>query len=78
MAQMSWDQILNRAIAKEQEANSNYMALSKRVVHPGSRQMLTELAREEQGHKEILEAWRDEKIQGTPPVHLPELGVAAK
>lgn len=78
MEEMTWEQILNRAIAKEQEASSNYQALAKRVSHPGSQQMLAELAEEEKRHKEILEGWRGGKVKGCPLASLPDLGVAGQ
>lgn len=75
MENMTWEQILNRAIAKEQEACSNYTALAGWMRNPGTRQMLTELAEEEQKHKDLLENWREGHIKGTPPSSLPDLGV---
>jgi rubrerythrin len=76
MERMTWEQILNRAIAKEGEAHSNYLALAGWVRDPGSQQMLRDLAEEERKHKEILEKWQGGKIPGSPPPTLPDLGVA--
>jgi len=72
MERRSWEQILNRAIAKEQEAFSNYRALAKWVDNPGGKQMLSELAEEERRHKEILEGWKEGKMRGKPPSSLPD------
>jgi len=78
MEKMNWEQILNRAIAKEQEACSNYQALAKWVSYPGSKQMLSELAEEEQRHKEILEGWRRGEMKGNPPSLLPDSGALSE
>ena len=74
MERMTWEQILNRAIAKEREAHSNYLALAGWVKDPGSQQMLRDLAEEERKHKEILEKWQGGKIPGSPPSYLARSG----
>ena len=74
MDNMSWEQILNRAIAKEQEAYSNYNALASWVRNPGGQQMLRDLAEEERSHQEILERWQAGKMPGNPPPSLADLG----
>jgi rubrerythrin len=45
--EMTWEEILNRAIAKEEEAYSNYHAMAKRASNPGTQTMFNELAEEE-------------------------------
>jgi rubrerythrin len=63
----SWEQVLARAIAKEEEARSNYRVLASWVKDPGTRQILTELAEEEGRHKEMLEGWREGQLPSIPP-----------
>jgi len=75
MERTSWEQLLNRAIAKEQEAFSNYQTLAKWVSNPGGKRMLSELAEEERRHKEILEGWKEGKVEGKGPSSLPDSGL---
>ncbi|MDH7500514.1 MAG: ferritin family protein [candidate division NC10 bacterium] len=78
MERTSWEQLLNRAIAKEQEAFSNYQALAKWVNDPGGKQMLSELAQEEKSHREILEGWKQGKMKGGLSSSLPDSGLLAE
>jgi rubrerythrin len=49
------DEILDFAIAGEQEAHDFYMDLAKKVERPGMEGLFTQFAREELGHKAKLE-----------------------
>ncbi|GAB4347244.1 MAG: hypothetical protein Kow0099_29160 [Candidatus Abyssubacteria bacterium] len=54
-------QILNRAIGKEVEAKTLYEIYAEKVEDVQARNLLKELAREELGHKQILEKIDSEK-----------------
>ncbi len=71
---MTWEEILNRAIAKEEEAYSNYHAMAKRASNPGTQTMFNELAEEEGRHKAILTKWKTGKFPGCPLSSLADLG----
>jgi len=49
------EEILDFAIAGEQEAHDFYMGLAKKVERPGMEGLFTQFAREELGHKARLE-----------------------
>jgi rubrerythrin len=71
---MTWEEILNRAIAKEEEAYSNYHAMAKRASNPGTQTMFNELAEEEGRHKAILTNWKSGKFPGCSLSSLADLG----
>jgi rubrerythrin len=56
MAAGNLEEILDFAIAREQEAHDFYMDLAKKVERPGMEGLFTQFAREELGHKAKLEA----------------------
>jgi rubrerythrin len=55
MAAGNLDEILDFAIAGEQEAHDFYMDLARKVERPGMEGLFTQFAREELGHKAKLE-----------------------
>ena len=55
MAAGNLEEILDFAIAGEQEAHDFYMDLAKKVERPGMEGLFTQFAREELGHKAKLE-----------------------
>jgi rubrerythrin len=71
--EMTWEEILNRAIAKEEEAYSNYHAMAKRASNPGAQTMFNGLAEEEGRHKAILTNWKSGKLPGCPLSSLADL-----
>ena len=72
--EMTWEEILNRAIGKEEEAYSNYHAMAKRASNPGTQTMFNELAEEEARHKAILTNWKSGKFPGCSISSLADLG----
>ena len=56
MAAGNLEEILDFAIAGEQEAHDFYMDLAKKVERPGMEGLFTQFAREELGHKRRLES----------------------
>jgi len=56
MAAGNADELLDFAIAGEQEAHDFYMDLAERVERPAMKKLLTGFAREEAGHKRKLES----------------------
>ena len=70
---MTWDEILNRAIGKEEEASSNYQSMAKRASNPGTQTMFRELAKEEEKHRTILTKWKSGRFPGCPASSLAEV-----
>jgi rubrerythrin len=54
MSYDTMDEILDFAIAKEEEAARLYSELAEKMKHPGMRDALLEFAKEEISHKERL------------------------
>jgi len=75
---MTWEEILNRAMAKEEEAYSSYRALANRVANPGTQTLFNELAEEEGRHKGILTRWKTGEFPGCPASSLADLGEMGK
>lgn len=60
---MSWQDIVNIAMHREQAAINLYTDLEKLVIDPLSKQLFQHLAAEEQGHKFFFEkTWDDEVL----------------
>jgi rubrerythrin len=55
MAMSNANELLDFAIAGEQEAHDFYLDLAERVDRPAMKKLLTQFAREEAGHKKKLE-----------------------
>jgi len=60
------EEILDFAIAGEQEAHDFYMDLAKKVERPGMEGLFTQFAREELGHKARLEGIK-KGVRSFPP-----------
>lgn len=56
--------ILAKAIANEEEANRFYLKLAERVTDKAAKDTLLYLAKEEMGHKQYLERYREESFIG--------------
>lgn len=76
--EMTWDEILNRAIGKEEEASSNYQSMAKRTSNPGTQTMFRELAEEEEKHRVILTKWKIGKFPGCPASLLADVSGMGK
>jgi len=55
------DEILDFAIQREQEAHDFYMDLAKKMDRPGMKEVFTQFAGEELGHRKKLEAVKQGK-----------------
>jgi rubrerythrin len=55
------DEILDFAIQREQEAHDFYMDLAKKLDRPGMKEIFTQFAGEELGHRKKLEAVKQGK-----------------
>ena len=55
------DEILDYAIAREQDAHDFYMELAKKMDRPGMKQVFTQFAGEELGHRKKLESVKSGK-----------------
>jgi rubrerythrin len=55
MPEGNLEEILDFAIAREQEAHEFYMDMAKKAERPGMEGLFTQFAREEMGHKKRLE-----------------------
>jgi rubrerythrin len=58
MGSMDIEQIFSAAIEREIEANQFYAGVAKSAANDSVRQIFTELARDELGHKELLERFK--------------------
>jgi len=61
MKSYTMDEIIQRAIGKEEEASSLYQDLSRRVTDPAARVLLKELSGEELKHKQRLQDFQKKK-----------------
>ena len=69
-------EILDFAIAKEQEAHDLYAGLADTVERPAMREVFRDLAQEELGHKQKLEAIRGGELSGFVDERVEDLKVA--
>ena len=74
----STDEVLEFAIAREQESADFYTNLSHRAENPNMRQVFVDFAREERGHKAKLIAIRDGRLfpQAAPGGPVRDLKIA--
>ena len=72
----SIDEVLDYAIAKEEEAAALYTELAERVDRPGMREAFLEFAREEEGHKRHLESVKAGELPALTRVQVQGLGIA--
>lgn len=70
------DEILDYAIAKEEEAAALYTELAERIERPGMRQALLEFAKEEEGHKRHLENIKAGELPALTVRQVQGLGIA--
>jgi rubrerythrin len=70
------DEILDHAIAREEEAAALYTDLAERVERPGMRAALLEFAQEEQGHKLHLESIKAGQLPALTVREVQGLGIA--
>ena len=70
------DEILDYAIAREEEAAALYTDLAGRVERPGMREAFLEFAREEQGHKLHLESIKAGQLPALTVREVQGLGIA--
>ncbi|OIO01255.1 hypothetical protein COY52_04495 [Candidatus Desantisbacteria bacterium CG_4_10_14_0_8_um_filter_48_22] len=61
MKSYAMDEIIQRAIGKEEEVSSLYQDLSRRITDPATRNLLKELSGEELKHKERLQDFQRRK-----------------
>ena len=70
------DEVLDYAIAREEEAAALYTDLAERVDRPGMREAFLEFAREEQGHKLHLESVKAGQLPALTVREVQGLGIA--
>lgn len=63
MAELGWTEAIKQAIVREEEAASTYYQLAERVDDKAVKEMLIELAKEEENHKRKLEELNLENLQ---------------
>jgi rubrerythrin len=68
-------EILDFAIQKEEEACNFYSGLAEKVKSSGMKQVFADFARQEQGHKEKLQAIKEGKIPLTTDQKVKDLKV---
>jgi rubrerythrin len=64
MGKLSFRQVLDLAIAEEEGARKLYEELASRVVDSSVKDTLLFLAKEEDGHRELLVAYKEGRIEG--------------
>jgi rubrerythrin len=70
------DEILDYAIAREEEAATLYLDLAERVDRPGMREAFLEYAQEEKGHKRHLESIKAGELPALTVRQVQGLGIA--
>ena len=90
MEQLEFEEIFSAAIQREIEAHEFYRDVSERVENDDVKEVFTKLAKEEMGHKELLERFRFDptmimKIKAPPAdykvaeaTELPKLSIDMK
>ena len=76
MAFANIDEILDYAIAKEEEAAALYTKLAERAERPGMRSTFLEFAREEHDHRRYLEGIRAGELPALTIRQVQGLGIA--
>jgi rubrerythrin len=69
------EEILDYAIAREQEAHDGYMDLAKSVTRPWMREVFEGFAKEEAGHKKKLLAIKDGKLMAGSATKVVDLKI---
>ncbi|MBI4931234.1 MAG: ferritin family protein [Bacteroidetes bacterium] len=64
MGENNIDKLIDFAIAQEHEAYAFYKAAAEKVTNPGVKQLFQELAEDENGHANLLEMYRENKVLG--------------
>jgi len=72
----SVDEILDFAIAREEEASEFYTSLATKAENPAMRQAFQDFAREEQGHKAKLRAVKQGKLLLPAAAKVSDLKIA--
>ncbi len=71
----SADDILDFAMAREEESYKFYMDLAKTVKRPGMKKMFEQFAREEQGHKAKILDIKKGKLMASAPKKIADLKI---
>jgi rubrerythrin len=72
----TFDEILDYAITKEEEAAALYTELAERAERPGMRAAYLEFAQEEEGHRRRLEGIKAGKLPALTVRQIQDLGIA--
>jgi rubrerythrin len=62
MSENNINKLIDFAIAQEHEAYAFYKAAAEKVTNPGVKQIFLELAEDENGHANLLEIYRKNKV----------------
>jgi rubrerythrin len=76
MDAVRFKEIVDFAIEKEQEAVDAYTAASEMVRRPNVKEMLLDLAKQEEGHRRKLEGIEPGKVDGAHIESVPDLKIA--
>ncbi len=63
-AYLTLEELLEKAIRKEMQAQTLYADLSQKIKENTTRDALQALVRQEEGHQKLLEQYRDGKLKG--------------
>jgi rubrerythrin len=75
MSEKRIDEILDFAIGREQAAHDFYMDLAKKMDRPGMKEIFTQFAGEELGHKSRLQRVKEGKTLLTPKSKVMDLKI---
>ena len=72
----SYEEAVEFAIEREEEAIQAYGEMSRKVKTPGLRELLLELQKEEKNHRKLLEELSRDKIDFLESVSVPDLKIS--
>ena len=72
----SFDDVINFAIAREEDAVDAYASMAQKAKNPGLKELLLELEEEEKNHKRLLQDISQEKIAALTPEKVIDLKIS--
>jgi len=71
-----FDDVINFAIAREEDAVDAYGSMAQKAQNPGLKELLLELEEEERNHKRLLQDISQEKIAALKPEKIIDLKIS--
>jgi len=72
----NFDDVINFAIAREEDAVDAYGSMAQKAKNPGLKELLLELEEEEKNHKRLLQDISQEKIAALKPEKVIDLKIS--